>query len=254
MRIITNPKAVTALLAIIGACDSFSPALLYSSRPTTFSTKSALFDSIEEEKAAPVVEAVEPNVEAALPEKEEMPAEIIAAVEEKQQPVTVQSVSEEPSFFENLQMSWRIFQESKSAGFDFKQSAASALAGEYDQEAIRKEIGDIIQSNPCVMFTWEASPACKQAVEAFNMMGAEVKNVRLDDPWEEGNPIRAEIGKMVGRSSVPMIFIGGEYVGGYDGGVSEEAPGILKMSFKGTLRPKLETVYALKEDKTMVEK
>ena len=63
--------------------------------------------------------------------------------------------------------------------------------------------------------------------------------VRLDDPWEKGNPIRAELGKMVGRSSVPCIFIGGKYVGGYDGGVGDDSPGILEMAFKGTLREKL---------------
>jgi glutaredoxin-related protein len=69
--------------------------------------------------------------------------------------------------------------------------------------------------------------------------------VRLDDPWEKGNPIRAELGKMVGRSSVPCIFIGGKYVGGYDGGVGDDSPGILEMAFKGTLREKLVAVGAL---------
>jgi glutaredoxin-related protein len=68
----------------------------------------------------------------------------------------------------------------------------------------------------------------------------QVKIVRLDDPWDKGNPVRAEIGKRVGRSSVPMIFIGGEYVGGFDGGVSDKSPGIQTMAFQGTLRPTLE--------------
>jgi hypothetical protein len=35
-----------------------------------------------------------------------------------------------------------------------------------------------------------------------------------------------------------MIFIGGNYVGGFDGSV--EAPGIQTMAFQGTLRPALE--------------
>jgi hypothetical protein len=62
--------------------------------------------------------------------------------------------------------------------------------------------------------------------------------------------VRAEIGKRVGRSSVPMIFIGGDYVGGYDGGLDDndksdnnkysKAPGIQTMAFRGTLRPALE--------------
>ena len=95
------------------------------------------------------------------------------------------------------------------------------------------------------MFTWEASPACKQAVKCLDIAGASYKNVRLDDPWSEGNPIRAELGKMVGRSSVPCIFIGGKYVGGFDGGVGDEKPGILTMAFEGTLREKLKEVGAL---------
>ncbi len=70
--------------------------------------------------------------------------------------------------------------------------------------------------------------------------------MRLDDPWEEGNPIRAELGKMVGRSSVPAIFIGGKYVGGYDGGVGKESPGILELAFRGTFREKLKEAGALK--------
>ena len=71
------------------------------------------------------------------------------------------------------------------------------------------------------MFTWEASPACKKAIKYLD-------------------------GKRAGRSSVPCIFIGGQYCGGFDGGVGEESPGILEMAFKGTLRQKLDDVGALK--------
>lgn len=130
-------------------------------------------------------------------------------------------------------------------GYDFKQSTAIALAGDYDEEAIQSKIKEEIDSAPCVMFTWEASPACKKAVKYLDIAGASYKIVRLDDPWSEGNPIRAELGKMVGRSSVPCIFMGGEYVGGFDGGVGEDSPGILEMAFKGTLREKLKEVGAL---------
>lgn len=157
------------------------------------------------------------------------------------------SATEEPSFLDNLQTtlkrSVRIFQESNKQGYDFKQSLANVLAGDYDEAAAKAKIEDAIQSAPCVMFTWERSPSCVKAVEAFTTMKIfdQVKIVPLDDPWDEGNPLRAELGKKVGRSSVPFIFIGGEYVGGFDGGVSEAAPGIQTMSFTGKLRPALET-------------
>ena len=158
--------------------------------------------------------------------------------------------SEDPaSFIDNIVNSvtkgYGTFQKAKGEGYDFKQSVAIALAGDYDEEAVKSKIQDEIDSAPVVMFTWEASPACKKAIKYLDVAGAKYKVVRLDDPWSEGNPIRAELGKRVGRSSVPCIFIGGNYVGGFDGGVGEASPGILEMAFKGTLREKLGEVGAL---------
>jgi len=95
------------------------------------------------------------------------------------------------------------------------------------------------------MFTWESSPSCKKAVEAFKTIDANVKIVRLDDPWSEGNPIRAALGRKVGRSSVPFVFIGGKYVGGFDGGTGDEAPGMVDLAFKGTLRDMLADAGAM---------
>jgi len=145
---------------------------------------------------------------------------------------------EERSFVEGivdtLKNSLRIVQESNANGYDFKQTLANVLAGDYDEASIQAQIEAEIQS---------ASPSCVKALKALELMGLsnsdKVKIVRLDDPWDEGNPIRAQIGKMVGRTSVPAIFIGGDYVGGFDGG-TENAPGIQSMAFQGALRPKLE--------------
>jgi glutaredoxin 3 len=149
------------------------------------------------------------------------------------------------SFLDTVTKTYDNFQKARSDGYDFKQSTAIAIAGEYDADAVKTQIQEQIKSAPCVMFTWEASPACKKAIKYLDVAGAKYKIVRLDDPWEEGNPFRSELGKMVGRSSVPCIFIGGEYVGGFDGGVGDESPGILEMAFKGTLREKLMAVGAL---------
>ena len=64
---------------------------------------------------------------------------------------------------------------------------------------------------------------------------------------DKGNPMRAELGKKVGRTSVPFIFVDGNYLGGYDGGINDDAPGIVDLAFKGTLRPKLIDAGAMKE-------
>ena len=154
--------------------------------------------------------------------------------------------AEEGSFVDGIVEKWqralRIAQESNAKGYDFKQTLANVLAGDYDKAAIQAQIDADIASAPCVMFTWERSPSCVKAIEALEVMGIadQVKIVRLDNPWDQGNPIRAELGLRVGRTSVPAIFIGEEYVGGFDGGVSDAAPGIQSMAFQGTLRPKLE--------------
>ena len=155
------------------------------------------------------------------------------------------STTDDNSFIDNITQRYNIFQKAKSEGYDFKQSTAITIAGEYDEEAAKNKINEEINSAPCIMFTWEASPSCKQAIKYLDLAGANYKVVRLDDPWSEGNPIRAELGRMVGRSSVPCIFMGGKYVGGFDGGVGDESPGLMDMAFKGTLQDRLKEVGAL---------
>jgi len=158
------------------------------------------------------------------------------------------STPEDESAFEkfvaDVRTRTRAAQKSASDGGNFKQVMADFIASEYDADAARSKIEEATKSAPCVMFTWEASPSCKQALRAMELVGADVKVVRLDDPWDEGNPIRAELGKMTGKSSVPSVWIGGKYVGGYNAGVSEDAPGLVDLAFKGTLRPMIEAAQA----------
>lgn len=144
-----------------------------------------------------------------------------------------------------LQMRLKILKDSQDRGDDFKQTLANMIAGEYDEEEVRLQVNEIIDSAPAVMFSWESSPSCKKAKRALEMTGANVKIARLDAPWDEGNPQRAELGRMVGRTSVPFVFIGGKYVGGFDGGIDEDAPGIVDMAFKGTLQPALKAAGAM---------
>jgi glutaredoxin 3 len=214
MKFLLNSASLASCLLLIGASNAFAPR-------SNAAPPSRLFDTntMQDAPATEAISSVVPNEESPIMEK----------------------------LVDSIKFRYDLFQKAKGEGYDFKQSTACAIAGEYDATAVLEEVEDIIKSYPCVMFSWESSPSCKKAVDAFEKVGAGVKIVRLDDPWDEGNPIRAEIGKMVGKSSVPMIFIDGEFVGGYDAGVSEDAPGILDMAFKGTLRPKLETAGAMRK-------
>mmetsp|Transcript_26192 Transcript_26192/g.62036 ORF Transcript_26192/g.62036 Transcript_26192/m.62036 type:complete len:205 (-) Transcript_26192:154-768(-) len=143
------------------------------------------------------------------------------------------------------QAAFSIFQKSKAEGLDFKQSVADAIAGEYDREAITAEVQAAASASPLVLFTWESSPACKKALKLLAETGAVPTIVRLDAPWSEGNVRRAALGRLTSKSSVPSIWIGGQYVGGCDDGPSDDAPGLVPLAFRGTLFDKLQAAGAL---------
>ena len=133
-----------------------------------------------------------------------------------------------------------IFQKSITSGAGFKQSVADSLAGEYDKQKVSTELDTLIASAPLVVFIWQASPFSKKALAALELAGAEPKVVRLDDPFSTGNPLRAELGRRTGKTSVPSVWIGGTYVGGFDDGPSDDAPGLISLAFQSKLRPTLE--------------
>lgn len=141
----------------------------------------------------------------------------------------------------------RVFSSKLSAGDDFKQALADGFAGEYDRAAAEAELMRIIDSAPVVVFSWTRSPFSKKAKDLLKLAGVVNLAVKeLDQPFSEGNPLRAELGRRVGRTSVPAIFIGGEYVGGCDDGPTEAAPGIVKLAFTGKLQEKLQRAGALR--------
>ena len=57
----------------------------------------------------------------------------------------------------------------------------------------------------------------------------------------------AVLGRHLKKTSVPMIFIGGQYVGGYSDGPDgdENAPGLVPLAFDGRLRAMLKDAGAL---------
>ena len=132
-------------------------------------------------------------------------------------------------------------------GDNFKLALADAFASlsSYDPEQVLEENLLISKSHPVVMFSWTNSPSCKKAKKLLAL--AEVKPfvVELDEDWGKGNPIRAVLGRHLKKTSVPMIFIGGRYVGGCDDGPSDEAPGLVPLAFKNLLYTRLKDAGAL---------
>jgi len=116
---------------------------------------------------------------------------------------------------------------------------AERVAGEFDQAAIDARLDADIASAPVVLFSFTSCPFCKLAKEALEAKGVAYSAVELDlDP--DGAAVRARLGARTTRTSVPSIWIGGEFVGGLNDG-----PGLLTLEESGELDPKLRAVGAL---------
>eukprot|EP00904_Undaria_pinnatifida_P003592 jgi/Undpi1/13233/HiC_scaffold_8.g02895.m1 len=118
-----------------------------------------------------------------------------------------------------------------------KQGIARAGAGPYDKEAVQKTVSDYTSGSKVVVFSWTKCPFCKKVkglVEDLVEDQSQYEFVELDKR-DDGNAIRYELSQMTGRTSVPQIWIGGEYVGGCNDG-----PGIFTLMDKGELSPMLE--------------
>ncbi len=136
-------------------------------------------------------------------------------------------------------------------GDSFKQAVADGIAaagGDYEYDVELEKALEISKSKPIVMFMWKSSPACKKAIKYLNIAGInqeKIRYVELDDNWTEGNKIRAVLGRHIGKTSVPMIFFEGKYVGGCDDGLDDnEAPGLVPLAMKGTLHAQLKSIGA----------
>ena len=130
--------------------------------------------------------------------------------------------------------------------FDFlnegKKALVKSFAGEYDAAAIRARINQLVQQNDVLMLSFTTWPFCIQAKEVLDGKSAKYTAVELDkDP--DGKAIRAELGDMVGRTSVPAIWIGGTFVGGCNDG---PLGGIVKLDQQGKLDGMLQSVGAKK--------
>ena len=131
--------------------------------------------------------------------------------------------------------------------FDFlkegKKALVKSLAGEYDTTAIRNRINTLIQSNDVVMLSFTTCPYCIKAKSILNEYNAKYTVIELDnDP--DGKAIRAELADIIGRTSVPAIWIQQQYIGGCnDGGPSNG--GIASLHNDKKLLPLLQQANAV---------
>jgi len=105
-----------------------------------------------------------------------------------------------------------------------KKALVRKLAGDYDQGAVRARLDSLIADNPVLFLSFETCPFCVKAKALLDAKGAKYVEVDLTkDP--DGKGIRAEMADVIGRTSVPAIWIDGTYIGGCnDGGLGGLIP------------------------------
>jgi len=131
-------------------------------------------------------------------------------------------------------------------GYQFKQWVADIVAGnDYDQDEISKLIDEFIVNNgsdanilndndgPVVaMFSFTTCPFCRRAKDLLESKHVTYKVMELDElEGNRGNEIRAMLGRKTRRTSVPSIFIDGQYIGGCNDG----NPGLIPLEESGQL-------------------
>jgi len=118
--------------------------------------------------------------------------------------------------------------------------------GRYDEQAVRVEIEETVNSAPCVIYTYPLSPFSTEALAVLESTGCSFENVPLGLEWfalgPKGSATRVEMRKMFGQGSLPHVFIGGEWVGGLSTGADGGLTGLVE---RGELVSRLKKAKAL---------
>jgi glutaredoxin 3 len=124
---------------------------------------------------------------------------------------------------------------------DGKKALVKSLAGDYDAASVKARIGGLIEDNPVLMFSFTTCPFCIKAKAVLDAKGTKYSVIELDtDP--DGKAIRAEMADLIGRTSVPAVWIAGQFVGGCNDG---PMGGIVSLQETGKLEGMLREAGAL---------
>lgn len=137
--------------------------------------------------------------------------------------------------------------------YRFKQFLADLFAGSYDRNQVNKQLDDTIGSSPVVMFSFTTCPYC---IKAKQMLQEEykvkVKVIELNEDKKVGYPLRAQLGRRTGRTSVPSIWINKMFIGGLnDGPQVIEPAGLQTKGGLAALKAEGKLVSLLKQAKAI---
>ena len=138
----------------------------------------------------------------------------------------------------------------KGIGLDFgknplvegKKALVKSQAGDYDKVEVRAKLDSHIAENPVAMLSFTTCPFCLQAKSVLDRAGANYKVLELDSMGKEGYALRAELAERTDRTSVPAIWIGGEFIGGCNDG---PMGGVVTLQRNGQLQQLLGKAGAL---------
>ena len=124
---------------------------------------------------------------------------------------------------------------------DLMKGVTKLQAGSYNEAEVKARVERMIKTKPCVMFATSTCPFCRKAEEALTSMGA-VHTTYEFDMEEDGMAMKAELIGITEQTSVPQVFVGGQFVGGCnDGGMG----GVLPLRESGKLEEMLISAGAL---------
>ena len=96
----------------------------------------------------------------------------------------------------------------------------------------------------CTIYTYGLSPFSTDACALLDQLGCNYQKIELGQEWfllsPKASAKRAELLELTGQSSLPSVWIGGEFVGGLYSG-----PGIATLDENGELQAKLKAAGAL---------
>jgi glutaredoxin 3 len=122
-----------------------------------------------------------------------------------------------------------------------KKALVQMLAGDYDKEAVRAKLDGLIADKNVIMLSFTTWPFCIKAKNILDAKGVAYDVLELNVE-EDGQAIRAEMAGVIGRTSVPAVWIGGEFIGGCNDG---PFGGIVAMNENGELDSMLSKVGAI---------
>lgn len=114
-----------------------------------------------------------------------------------------------------------------------KKALVRALAGDYDVDATKAKLDNLIADNSILMLSFVKWPFCIKAKDILNSkIGKDKYTVVELDVVPDGKALRAELANLVGRTSVPAIWIKGQFIGGCNDG---PMGGIVSLNESGQL-------------------